>query len=102
MIRNQNNNFRHRNNRNNFNKGFQNNFDRRNHFENENPLQRLRKQPLELQGNEEHEDIPENIPEDTLVDILAAVDSRTSSTETIIVPETQQTNESFLLQTPFH
>ena len=102
MIRNQNNNFRHRNNRNNFNKGFQNNFDRRNHFENENPLRRLRKQPLELQGNEEHEDIPENIPEDTLVDILAAIDSRTSSTETIIVPETQQTNESFLLQTPFH
>ena len=98
----QNNNFRHRNNRNNFNKGFQNNFDRRNHLENENPLWRLRKQPLELQGDEEHEDIPENIPEDSLVDILAAVHSRTSSTETIIVPETQQTNESFLLQTPSH
>ena len=102
LIRNQNNNFRHRNNRNNFNKGFQNNFDRRNHLENENPLRRLRKQPLELQGDEEHEDIPENIPEDSLVDILAAVHSRTSSTETIIVPETQQTNESFLLQTPSH
>ena len=101
LIRNQNN-FRHRNNRNNFNKGFQNNFDRRNHLENENLLQRLRKQPLELQGNEEHEDIPENIPEDSLVDTLAAVHSRTSSTETIIVPETQQTNECFLLQTPSH
>ena len=62
LIRNQNNNFRHRNNRNNFNKGFQNNFDRRNHLENENPLRRLRKQLLELQGDEEHEDIPENIP----------------------------------------
>ena len=58
--------------------------------------------PLELQGNEEHEDIPENIPEDSLVDILAAVHSRTSSTETIIVPETQQTNESFLLQALSH
>ena len=102
LIRNQNNNFRHRNKRNNFNKGFQNNFDRRNHLENENPLRRLRKQPLELQGDEEHEDIPENIPEDSLVDILAAVHSRTSSAETIIVPETQQTNESFLLQTPSH
>ena len=30
--------------------------------------------------------------------ILAAIHSRTSSKETIIVPETQQTNESFLLQ----
>ena len=38
LIRNQNNNFTHRNNRNNFSKGFQNNFDKRNHFENENPL----------------------------------------------------------------
>ena len=92
LIRNQNNNFRHRNNRSNFNKGFQNNFDTKNHLENENPLRRLRKQPLELQGDEEHKDIPENIPEDSLVDILAAVHSRTSSTETIIVPETQQTN----------
>ena len=99
LIRNRSNNFRHRNNRNNFNKGFQNNFDRRNHFENENLLRRLRKQPLELQGNEEHEDIPENIPEDSLVDILPATHSRTSSTDTIIAPETQQTNESFLLQT---
>ena len=74
LIRNQNNNFTHRNNRNNFNKGFQN---KRNHFENENPLRRLRKQPLKLQGNEEHEDIPENISEDSLVDILAAIHSRT-------------------------
>ena len=57
LIRNQNSNFRHRNNRKNFNKRFQNNFDRRNHFENENPFRRLRKQPLEIQGNEEHEDI---------------------------------------------
>ena len=71
-------------------------------MENENPLRRLRKQPLELQGDEGHEDIPENIPEDSLVDILAAIHSRTSSTETTIVPETQQTNESFLLQTPSH
>ena len=71
-------------------------------MEKENPLRRLRKQPLELQGDEEYEDIPENIPEDSLVDILAAVHSRTSSTETIIVPETQQTNVSFLLQTPSH
>ena len=102
LIRNQNNNFRHRSNRSNFNKSFQNNFDRRNHFENKNPLRQLRKQSLELQGNEEHEDIPENIPEDSLVDILAAIHCRTSSTETIIVPETQQTNESFLLQTPPH
>ena len=102
LIRNQNNNFRHRNNRNNFNKRFQNNIDRRNHFENKNPLRRLRKQPLEIQGNEEHEDIPENIPEDSLVDILAAIHSRTSSTETVIVSETQQTHESFLLQTPSH
>ena len=98
MIRNQNNNFRHRNNRNNFNKGIQNNFDRRNYFENENPLRRLRKRPLEIQGNEEHQDILENISEDSLVDILAAIHSRTSTTETV-VPETQQTNESFLLQT---
>ena len=89
MIKNQNNNFRHRNNRNNFNKRFQNNVDRRNHFENENPLRRLRKQTLEIQGNEEHEDIPENIPENSLVDILAAIHSRTSSKETLIVPETQ-------------
>ena len=96
LIRNQSNNFRHRNNRNNFNNRFQNNFDRRNHFENKNPLRRLRKQPLELQGNEEHEGITENIPEDSLVDILAAINSRTSSTETIIVPETQQTNEFFI------
>ena len=102
MIRNQKNNFRHRNNCNNFNKGFQNNFDRIKHLENENLLRRLRKQSLELQGNEEHEDIPENIPEDSLVDILAAVHSRTSSSETIIVPETQQTNEYFLLPTPSH
>ena len=42
----------------------------------------------------------ENIPEDSLVDILDAIHSRTSGTETIIVPETQQTNESILLQTP--
>ena len=45
---------------------------------------------------------PENIPEDSLVDILAAIHSRTSSTETIVVPETQQTSESFLLQTLPH
>ena len=102
LIRNQNNSFRHRNNRNNFNKRFQSNFDSRNHFETENSLRRFRKQPLELQGNEEHEEIPENIPEDSLVVILAAIHSRTSSTETIIVPETQQTYESFLLQTPSH
>ena len=38
LIRNQSNNFTHRNNRNNFSKGLQNNFDKRNHFENENPL----------------------------------------------------------------
>ena len=63
LMRNQNNNFRHRNNRSNFNKRFQNNFDRRNHLENKNPLRRLRKQPLQIQGNEEHQDIPENIPE---------------------------------------
>ena len=61
-------------------------------MENENLLRQLRKQPLKLQGNEEHENIPENIPEDSLVDILAADHSRTSSTEAIIVPETQQTN----------
>ena len=102
MIRNQSNNFRHRNNRNNFNKRFQSNFDRRNHFENENRLKRLRKQSLEIQGNEEHEDTPENIPEDSLVDILAAIHSRTSSKETITVPETHQTNESLLLQIPSH
>ena len=46
-----------------------------------------------MQGNEEHQDIPENIPEDSLIDILAAVRSRTSSTETIIVHEAQQTNQ---------
>ena len=102
LIRNQNNNFRHRNNRNNFNKRFQNNSDRRNHFENDNPLRQLRKQHLELQGNEEYEDIPKNIPEDSLVDILATIHSRTSSTETIIILETQQTSESFLLQTSSH
>ena len=66
-------------------------------MENENPLRRLRKQPLDLQGDEEHEDILENIPEDSLVDILAAIHSRTSSTETTIVPETQQTNEQMSL-----
>ena len=49
LIRSQNNNFRHRSNRSNFNKHFQNNFDRINHFENENLLRRLRKQPLEIQ-----------------------------------------------------
>ena len=38
LIRNQSNNFTHRNNRNNFSKGLQNNFDKRSHFENENPL----------------------------------------------------------------
>ena len=38
LIRNQSNNFTHRNNRNNFSKGLQNNFGKRNHFENENPL----------------------------------------------------------------
>ena len=104
LIRNQNNNFRHRNNRSSFNRHFQNNFDRRSHFENENPSRRIRKQCLEIQGNEEHQDIPENIPEDSLVDILAAIHSRTSSAETKIVPETQQTNESFsfFLQTPSH
>ena len=102
MIRNQNNNFRHRNNCNNFNKRFQNNFDRSNHFENELPLRRLRKQPLEIQGNEEHEDIPENITEESLADNFAAIHSGTSSTETILVVETYQTNESFLLQTPSH
>ena len=102
LIRNQNNNFRHRNNRNNFDRRFQINFDRRNHFENENPSRRLRKQPLEIQGNKEQKDIPENIPEDSLVDILAAIHSKTSSTEAIIVPDTQQTNESLLLQTPSH
>ena len=84
--------FRHRNNRNNFNRRFPNNFDRKNHFKNENPSRQLRKQPLEIQGNEEHQDIPENIRYDSLVDILAAIHSRTSSTETIIVPQTQQTN----------
>ena len=51
---------------------------------------RLRKLPLKTQGNKKHWDIPENIPEDLLVDILAAIHQRTSSTETIIVPETQQ------------
>ena len=45
--------------------------------------------------NEEHPDTPENIPEDSLVDILAAIHSRTSSTETVIVLNTQQTNEPF-------
>ena len=34
VIRNQNNNFKHGNNYSNLNKRFQNNFDRRNHFEN--------------------------------------------------------------------
>ena len=37
----------------------------------------------------------EKILEDSLVDILDAIHGRTSSTETIIVSETQQTNESF-------
>ena len=61
---------------------------------------RLRKQPLKMRGNEEHQQ--HHIPEDSLVDILAAIQSRTPGTETIIVPETQQTNEYFLLQTPSH
>ena len=98
LIRNQNNNFKHRNNRNNFYRRFQNNFDRRNHY----PSRRHRKQPFEIQGNEEHQDIPKNMTEDSLVDILAAIQSRTFSTESIIVPETQQKNKSFLLQTPSH
>ena len=79
LIRKQNNNFRHRNNHNNFNKCFQNNFDRRNHFDNENPSRRCRKQPLEIQENGEQQDIPENIPEDSLVDILAAIHSSTET-----------------------
>ena len=100
LIRNQKNNFRHRNNCSNFNKRFQNNFDRRKHFENQNPLRRLRKQPLKIQVNEEHQNIPENIPEDSLVAILTAIHSRTSSRETIIVTETQQTDESFFITKP--
>ena len=92
-------NFRYQNNPNNFNRRFQNNFDRRNLFTNKNSLWQLRKQPLKIQGNEEHQDkpIPQNIPEHSLVNILAAIHSRTSSTETIIVPQRQQTNESFIL-----
>ena len=54
-------------NQSNFSKRFQNNFDRRNHFENENPSMRFRKQPLEIQENEEHQGIPENIPDDFLL-----------------------------------
>ena len=62
-----NNNFTHRNNGNNFNRRFQNNFDRRDHFENENSSRRLRKQPLR---KKEYQGIPENIPEYSLVDKL--------------------------------
>ena len=71
LIRSQNNNFRHRNNRSNFNKRFQNNFGRRNHFDNENRSTRFRKEPLKIQANEEHQDIPKNIPANSLVDTLA-------------------------------
>ena len=53
------------------------------------------------QVHEEPQDMPENISEDSLIDILPVIRSRTSSTETI-VPETQETNESFLFQTPCH
>ena len=101
LIRNQSNNFRHGNNRNDVNRCFQNDFDRRNNFEKENRPGRLKKQSLEIQGNEERQDIPKNIPEDSLVDILAVIHSRTSSAETLIV-ETQQTNESSLLKTLSH
>ena len=61
LIRKQNNNFRYRNNRKNFSRRFPKNFDRGNHFNNENPSRRLRKQLFEIQGNEEDQDIPENI-----------------------------------------
>ena len=47
----------------------------------------LRKQHLEIKGNEEHQEISENIPEDSLVDILDAIHSRNSSTEKLIVPK---------------
>ena len=47
----------------------------------------LRKQHLEIKGNEEHREIPENIPEDSLVDILDAIHSKNSSTEKLIVPK---------------
>ena len=69
--------------------------------EKENRPGRIKKQYLQIQGNEERQDIPKNIPEDSLVDILAVIHSRTSSAETLIV-ETQQTNESSLLQTLSH
>ena len=61
LIRKQNNNFRYWNNRKNFNRCFPNNFDRGNHFKNENPSRQLTKQPFEKQGNDEHQDIPESI-----------------------------------------
>ena len=61
LIRKQNNNFRYRNNPNNFNRRFLKNFDRGNHFKNENLSRGLRKQLFEIQGNEEQQDIPENI-----------------------------------------
>ena len=69
--------------------------------EKENRPGRIKKQYLQIQGNEERQDIPKNIPEDSLVDILAVIHSRTSSAETLIV-ETQQTNEFSLLQTLSH
>ena len=54
----------------------------------------LRKQHLEIKGNEEHREIPENIPEDSLVDILDAIHSRNSSTEKLIVPKSTKKENS--------
>ena len=75
LIRNQNT-FEHRNKRSNFNKRFENNFHRRNHFDNENSLRQFRKKPLKIQENEEHQDIPINISEDSLDDTSAYCKSR--------------------------
>ena len=45
-----------------------------------------------MQGTEEHQDIPKIFLK------IAAIHRRTSSTETMIVPETKQRNESFSFQ----
>ena len=54
----------------------------------------LRKQHLEIKGNEENREIPENIPEDSLVDILDAIHSKNSSTEKLIVPKSTKKKNS--------
>ena len=69
---------------------------------NETSSRRFRKCTSEKEEGKGNRDISENIPEDSLVHVLAAIHIRISSTETIIVPEIQQTSGSSLSQTPSH